>query len=191
MQLMVPLCALLLTISLGCSAPIANRTPVGEVFPSVSGTGLDGTVWALPEDLRGAPAVLLIGFVQRSQFDIDRWILGLAQLQTPARILEVPTIPGLIPGMFADRIDGGMRRGIPEEDWPAVVTVYDDGDAIVRFTGNTTPSNARVVLVDGEGRVIWYEDRGYSATLVTRLDAAVRALIGGPQRSAEDGPGNK
>ena len=38
------------------------------------------------------------------------------------------------PGMAADWIDSGMRRGIPSEDWGSVVTVYRDADAIGAFT---------------------------------------------------------
>ena len=37
--------------------------------------------------------ILLIGYTQFSQFDLDRWILGLTQLNVNAEVVEVPTIP--------------------------------------------------------------------------------------------------
>lgn len=171
------LAALVLTVAvLGCGSPLPNRDPTGERFPSVRGTALSGEAVALPEDLAGEPAVLLVGYVQNAQFDLDRWILGLLQAETPVRLLEVPTIDGLVPGMIAGSIDAGMRRGIPEEDWGTVVTVYDDAADIVTFTGETRPANGRVLLLDADGVVRWFHDRGYSAGVLLKLDAAVRAL---------------
>ena len=135
---------LLLSLSLltACASTYPNRQPVGEVFPSVAGNSLDGTAYKLPADFSGEAVVVMIGYTQRSQFDIDRWILGLVQLGTPARLVELPTIPGLLPGLFAGGIDAGMRKGIPMEDWASVITVYDEAEPVVQFTGNeigTTP----------------------------------------------------
>jgi hypothetical protein len=84
-------------------------------------------------------------------------------------VREVPTIKGLVPGVFAGMIDGGMRRGIPEEDWGAVITVYGDAGEIVGLTGNENPNNARVLLLDEKGRVIWFHDRGYSPRLALEI----------------------
>jgi hypothetical protein len=33
----------------------------------------------VPESFSGGPTVLLIGYKQSSQFDIDRWVMGLMQ----------------------------------------------------------------------------------------------------------------
>jgi hypothetical protein len=167
---------LLLLLLSACSSVVVNQDPTGQIFPSVRGTSLAGESYMLPDDFAGKPLVLLVGYKQRSQFDLDRWILGLVQLQTPVRIVELPTIKGLIPGMFANRIDEGMRNGIPEEDWGAVITVYDEAAPIVAFTGNENGSNGRVMLLDKAGKVIWFADQGYSAGQVKSLDAAVRAL---------------
>lgn len=160
---------------LGCSRTVANRAPVGEVFPTVSGESLEGQAYTLPGELEG-PTVLLLGYVQNSQFDIDRWILGMMQLQTPVNLLEIPTMEGVGAEMFSGVIDDGMRSGIPEEDWGAVVTVYDDAEAIIDFTGNENPRNARVLLLNEEGTVVWFHDRGYSGAKMMVLDAAVRQL---------------
>lgn len=160
-----------------CRATVPNRNPIGEPFPAVTGEGLDGTPRTLPDDLAGAPAILLVGYVQDTQFDLDRWLLGLLQAGTPGSILEVPTIPGLVPGVIAGTIDGGMRSGIPSEDWASVVTVYrSDAKRIVAATGNERPRNGRVLLLDGEGQIVWFHDRGYSAAKLLELDARTRAL---------------
>ncbi|MEO0650009.1 MAG: hypothetical protein AAFZ65_04975 [Planctomycetota bacterium] len=164
------LAALLLLV--GCSSPIPNRDPVGERFPTVEGEALNGTPFTLPDDLVGQPAVLLIGYVQRTQFDIDRWLFGLLQAEVAVPIYEVPTIKSLVATQLKGTIDDGMRAGIPEEDWSSVVTVYGDAGAIVDLTGNERPQNTRVVVLDADGRVAWFHDRGYSA----RLALEVRGL---------------
>lgn len=169
------LLALVSALSLtACRSTLPNRAPLGEAFPSVRGEGLDGTAWRLPEDLAGAPALLLVGYVQKAQFDADRWLLGLLQAEAPLRVLEVPTIRGWVPRLMAGTIDQGMRDGIPEEDWASVVTVYDGAARIQRFTGTETPQNMRVLLLDEQGRVRWFHDRGYSARVLSEMLAAVR-----------------
>ncbi|MBL8859225.1 MAG: hypothetical protein JNL28_12010 [Planctomycetes bacterium] len=161
----------------GCASSVANVDPTGTRFPTVKGESLDGASQTLPDGLAGAPAVLLVGYAQGAQFDIDRWIMTLIQQKTPARVFEVPTIKGLVPTMISGWIDDGMRSGIPDEDWPAVITVYGDQAArIVATTGNEKPRNARVLLLDEAGRVVWFHDRGFSPSHALALDAMARKL---------------
>lgn len=161
----------------GCATSVANVDPTGTRFPKVAGESLDGTSHSLPDDLAGAPAVLLVGYAQGAQFDIDRWIMALMQQKTPARVFEIPTIKGLVPTLISGWIDDGMRSGIPDEDWPAVITVYGDQAAkIVATTGNENPRNARVLLLDGDGRVMWFHDRGFSPSRMLALDAMTREI---------------
>jgi hypothetical protein len=146
------------------------------VFPSVRGTALDDTPVSIPEDFAGAPVVLLVGYKQNSQFDIDRWLLGLSETGTAVAVRELPTLPGLLPGMFSGWIDGGMRRGIPTEDWFSVVTVYADAATIASFTGNRDGLPGRVLLLDATGRVVFFHDRGFSPSTLGRLREVLRGL---------------
>lgn len=174
-----------LAVLLGaCRSSLPNREPLGQALPSVTGTALDGKEWRLPEDLAGRPAVLLVGYEQRAQFDADRWLFGLLQAETPARLLEVPTIPGLFGRALADTIDSGMRSGIPREDWGTVVTLYGDSAARMRaFTGTENGRNMRVLVLDGRGVVRWFHDRGFSAAKCLELDRLVRGWEAGAARA--------
>lgn len=165
-------------LSLGaCRTVYPNRVPVGEPLPTVSGQSLAGEAHTLPVAVAGAPAVLILGFVQDAQFDADRWFLGLLQAKLPVRILEVPTARGLVPSVIRGTIDSGMRSGIPSEDWAVVWTVYGAGaDLLQRFTGNEAPRNVRVLLLDAAGTVRWFHDRGYSASKLLELGDALQAL---------------
>jgi hypothetical protein len=160
---------LLVLATVACSSPTPNRDPLGDPFPAVEGESLDGRQLRIPQDLPEGKVLLLIGYVQNSQFDIDRWLLGLIQAKADLPVYELPTIEGIFPGLVAGTIDEGMRKGIPREDWASVVTVYGDAGRIVELTGNENPNNARVVLLDAERRVAWFHDRGYSARSLLAL----------------------
>lgn len=169
---------LLLSMALlgACAPSVPRQQPLGMRFPVVRGESLDGIAVTLPEDLAGTPTLLLVGYLQESQFDIDRWLLGLHDTGLEVRVYELPTIPGLVPGLFAARIDAGMRSGIPSGDWAAVITVYDDADAVVRFLGNESPLPARVVLLDAEGHVVFFHDEGYAIGALQALRTALAGL---------------
>ena len=67
--------------------------------------------------------MVLVGYQQRSQFDIDRWLIGITQVDLPVKFVELPTIAGMVPSLIGDLIDSGMRSGIPSELWGGVMTV--------------------------------------------------------------------
>ncbi len=172
--------ALVLALSLSaCSDPIPSRDPTGEVFPTVAGESLAGEQVELPTALAGQPAVLLIGYLQEAQFDIDRWLMGLIQAGTAAPILELPTIPGLAPTIASGWIDDGMRSGIPEEDWAVVVTLYGSAaKPVAELTGTENGRLARVILLDADGTVAWFHDRGYSASKAMEVAELADRLSG-------------
>ena len=66
----------------GCTKSFTNKNPVGEKFPSVKGQSLEKENYNIPEDFVGDKVLFLIGFVQNTQFDIDRWTIGLDQTNT-------------------------------------------------------------------------------------------------------------
>jgi hypothetical protein len=157
----------------GCSKEYPNQDPVGLVFPSVTGESLERIEYRIPEEFSGRSVLLLIGYKQDSQFDIDRWLIGLDMAGTQIDVYELPTIAGMFPRMFKTRINEGMRAGIPKELWKGVITVYADGDMVQSFTGNQNPNNARCVLLDTQGRVVYFHDRGFSVDALNALRRAI------------------
>ncbi|MFK8139348.1 MAG: hypothetical protein AB8E15_13390 [Bdellovibrionales bacterium] len=164
--LILPLAMLLLS---ACTTTYPNQKLVGKNFPSVSGTSLDDKKWKIPEDFKGESVLLLIGYKHKSQFDIDRWFIGLDMKETTIPTYEVPTIQGMFPQLFSTLIDEGMRKGIPKPIWKGVITVYKDGDIIQEFTGNENPRSSRVVLLDKEGKVAYFHDSGFSVPDLNQL----------------------
>ena len=125
--------------------------------------------YTIPTNFSGEKILLLVGFKRKSQFDIDRWTIGLDQTKTRVKTIELPATQGWFPILFNDMIDNGMRNGIPNEFWKDVITVYDDGETVQQFTGNQNPLNCRVILLDSSGKVIFFNDRGFSVKALNQL----------------------
>ena len=170
------LVGILLTLG-ACTAKVSTPPNVQNAFfPSVRGNSLNKESIRIPDSYRGKVALLLVGYTQKAQFDIDRWILGALQADVKAEIVEVPTIAGMMPQMVQGFIDNGMRSGIPKSDWASVVTVYEDAPKIIEALGNERPQSAYAVLLNREGRIVWTSNIGYSATQILELKKVVDSL---------------
>jgi hypothetical protein len=160
---------LFISLASGCSTQYKNQSLVGKSFPSVSGQSLEEETVNIPDDFNKKFTLLLVGYKQNSQFDIDRWLIGLDMTKTKVDAYEIPTIQGLFPRMFSTVIDNGMRKGIPKELWKGVITVYEDGEKVQAFTGNEDPNNARVILLNKEGTILYFYDDGFSVSALNQL----------------------
>ena len=170
------ICLLLLSalvLSACASTTYPRRDPTGETFPKIIVTPLDGGTKVFPDVFRGKPVLVFVGYQQRSQFDIDRWLIGVTQVELPVAFVELPTIAGMVPSLIGDMIDSGMRSGIPSELWGGVMTVYDDAELVQAFTGTENGLPSRVLLLDEEGRVVYFHDRGFSPFELKRVQDLV------------------
>ena len=166
----VKISAFLMTLIItGCTTQFTNKDPTGVMFPNVSGESLENDRVAIPELFADKEVLLLLGYVQNAQFDIDRWLIGLDMTETRVDVYELPTIAGMFPQFFKTQINNGMRAGIPKELWKGVITVYEDGESVQAFTGNVNPNNARVILLDKQGKVKYFYDRGFSVTALNQV----------------------
>ncbi len=127
----------------------------------------------ITQDFAGQETLLMFGYKQESRFDIGRWLIGLDMTRTQVAAYEIPTIQGMLPRMFSGFIDSGMRKGIPKNLWKGVVTVYADGDKVQRFTGNLSPNNARVMLLDKQGNIVYFYDKGFSVEALNEVREAL------------------
>ena len=62
-----------------------------------------------------------------------------------------------------------MRKGIPKSLWKGVVTVYGDGEKVQELTGNENSSNARVVLLNKAGEILYFYDQGFAVDALNNL----------------------
>ena len=166
----------LLTMITACSSQFPNQTVVGQPFPEVTGQSLEREDVVIPQAFEGDITLLLLGYKQNSQFDIDRWLIGLDMTQTRVNVYELPTMQGMFPKMFSTMIDNGMRAGIPKPLWKGVITIYQGGESVQKFTGNTNPNNARVALLDSSGSVRYFYDQGFSVDALNEVRKTLNEL---------------
>lgn len=157
----------------GCASHYPNQNVIGKQFPTISGESLDKKQFIIPQDFENKHTLLLIGYKHDSQFDIDRWFIALDMSAVNITAYELPTIQGMLPRMFSTFIDSGMRKGIPKELWGGVITIYKQGDAVQAFTGNINPKNSRVVLIDKNGKIVYFYDRGFSVAAFNELKSVI------------------
>jgi hypothetical protein len=170
--------SLISLLCVACTTKVSTPSNVqNSLFPRVQGTNLDKQPITLPDHYRGKTTLVLVGYTQKAQFDIDRWILGALQADVKAQIVEVPTIAGMVPQMVQGFIDNGMRSGIPKSDWASVVTVYEDAPKVIEALGNERPQSAYAVLLNKEGRIVWSSNIGYSASQVLELKKVAASLL--------------
>jgi hypothetical protein len=146
-----------------------HLSPVGRRLPSVRGSALNGESVRLPQELAGAPAVLLIAYQRATQEDIARWLTFLQASAPRLTVYEVPTTTPLAYRAPSGSIDNGRRRGVPRVLWPQVVTLCGEGDTMRRFLGDRGSEGASVVLLDRDGLVRWFDALGFTADKGARL----------------------
>jgi hypothetical protein len=149
---------------------------VGRRFPSVAGRALSGEVVRFPEDLAGAPALLLCAYRRGTQEDVDRWAAYVGRRLPALVVYELPIISSRLWRPMQGWIDGGMRGGVPQGLWAHVVTLYDDGTRARTFVGDGGGLRTQVVLLDAAGVVTFTDSGGFSEEAAERLATAAALL---------------
>jgi hypothetical protein len=130
------------------------------------------------EHLAGKPAVLLVAYRREAQEDVDRWLKFFTSDWPEVACYEVPTIAGVIWRPLA-WIDSGMRGGVPENNWPSVVTLYGGNATRLRDSlGDLGSPWACVAALDANGAVGWFNAEGYSDERARELSDVLRRLTG-------------
>ena len=149
---------------------------VGLRFPSIAGKALSGEIVHFPEDVAGAPALLLCAYRRGTQADADRWAAFAGRELPSLAVWELPIIPSLVWRPMKGWIDGGMRGGVPPRLWSRVVTIYDDGGRARAFIGDGGGLRTQVVLLDAAGVVAFHDAGGFRDDAAELLTAAAAAL---------------
>jgi len=180
-----------LAIVMSVPAPTLSAEPRQgselRVFPTVTGTALDGATVELPTHVLGAPAVLLVAYQRKTQGDVDRWLAFLDARHPEVARLELPTITSAVWRPLAGWIDSGMRRGVPQRLWSQVVTLYADARTVRDFVGDSGRPVTHVVVLDAEGRVVWAANGGFSTSSAETLTDVLDGLL---PPAEKDSPGD-
>jgi len=152
-----------------CSTALA--TPAVNRMPAASGKDLNGTPWSVPKGLPAVRTLVLIGFDEPQQEDIDTWTrrLGLDLPTNTIPWVEMPLIDN--PGMFMRWfIDTGMRAGIKGQFQRSHVwTAYTDKKAFLQSCGINSENKIQVLVVDRTGRILESESGAYTKEGAAKL----------------------
>ena len=149
-------------------------------FPEVSGSNLLRRKVNLPGDLQGSLNILFVAFQQRHQTLINAWVPRVRQLEQSfpgVQFYELPVIQKLnfISQTF---INEGMRAGIPNHTTrEKTITLYLDKLEFRRMLEIPHEQTIWVLVLDGEGNVLWRTEGAYSVEKGDRLEQWVQDFL--------------
>lgn len=140
------------------------------VFPTISGENLKGKEFEFPRDFKTDRVLILFAYEQEQADKLSSWVEGLGLLNSQIEWYETPVIAmPLQLGSYI--IDGGMRKGIPDERiQERVVTLYTNRKEFSNSLG--IPFNmqgAYAMVVDQNGKVAGYMQGEYSVNAAKKI----------------------
>jgi hypothetical protein len=168
--------ALTLAAAVNAAAVQEALLKPGDPLPRLVGQFLTGREAVLPDAASGKLALLALGFSYDSRFAVEEWCRRFQKefrSEEGVTFFEIPIIGGL--GRLARPfIDGGMRKGTPQELHENVIIVYGGGDPWKKRTGYRDPDTAYLILIDEAGRVVWLHTGAFQEASFEELARVVR-----------------
>ncbi|MFI4859079.1 MAG: hypothetical protein ACIAXF_00215 [Phycisphaerales bacterium JB063] len=156
----------------GCTTVFETQDPTHQTLPRVVGESLAGASLTLPDDLRGRPTVLLVIYETEAQDDVNYWAMVAMANLPEAQLYEVAAFTKLKHLLTRRHIIRRAAHRVPEALHDRLIGVWWHGRTLARFTGNPRDGHARVLLLDEQGRVVFFTDAGFnSQTLRAFLEA--------------------
>lgn len=146
----------------------------GTRFPRLHARNLEGVDVMLPDAFTGDRNVVLVAFRREHQALVDSWVSWLeerASMDPTLGVFELPVI-GRLWAPMRRFIDGGMAASIKvPRILQRTLTVYGAIDALTGPLGITDRSTITVLLLDGDGAVLWSCTGGHSQASAGELSA--------------------
>lgn len=149
-------------------------------FPAIEASNLAREPMRLPDDFAGRANILFVAFQQWQQAEVDAWVPLARQLEEEldgVRYYELPTISAR--GWVGRTvIDGGMRSGIRD---PLIrqrtITLYLDKAPFRQALDMPDEEHIYVLLVDGQGKVVWRARGGIIREAGAALQNEIRSIL--------------
>lgn len=147
-------------------------------FPEVEARGLDGSRYALPDDLDADISILVVAFQRSQQQAVDSWLPSLLAIEERVpgtRVYEVPTISRTW-SPLRWMIDGGMTRGISDPAARArTLTAYTDVDRVVAALGLEGTDEITIAVVARDGQIVKQITGDFDEAHLAALEAALNS----------------
>ena len=141
------------------------------LFPSLSGNDLNNKPWSAPSGFPAERTLVVIGFEEEQQIEIDSWFQGMNVGNPSSQIkwIEMPLInnPGVLMRWF---INTGMKAGIRSKAVRSHVwTAYTDKRKFMQACGMPSTKDVYALVVDRAGRILAMESGEYTKAGGDRL----------------------
>ena len=139
------------------------------VFPQVTGENLNGESVTLPDDFLAARNLIIMPFNREQQVSAEAWLpLGqaLAEKHDDLQFYSIAALPDLSPAVRL-LVSGGMNVAITDEAVRevAILLYLEEQERFVEALGIEDMETMRVLLVRGDGTVVWTLAGEYSDEL--------------------------
>jgi hypothetical protein len=171
-------CGLSLALLVTTGFAIVNKA-AGEHIPEVHGTSFANQAVNLPAALHGkAAGILVIGFSRGSREEVTGWATKIAADYRTSPVVayyELPVVAG-VPGFVRGVVLRSIRSSTPERAQPRVVPVVNDEAGWRAITHYSQPDDAYLLVVDGQGNVVWQTQGQPTDTAYAALKQQVESL---------------
>ena len=151
---------------------------IGTKFPKISSETLARTEIILPEEAQDKIALITIAFKHGTQQQLDTWLNPFLEAfgTKPGFVFyEIPMLSSVVK-LFAFRIDGGMRAGIPEEKHKNVMTFYGNYTKYTRQLHIDDLTLGYAFLLDREGIIRWHGEGFATEDMIREMIDSARRL---------------
>jgi len=135
-----------------------EAAPSMTVFPALGGENLAGDAVTLPAGFTGERNLVFLSFARKHQDDVNSWIETADALQRALpgfRHYQVLAF-GDVPKPLHKIIKPSMRKTYPTPEAQARYILANAGsDEFIEALGITDASQTLLVLLDGDGKVLW------------------------------------
>lgn len=156
-----------------------------QTIPPVNAKALDDSQVVLPKSSGTQFLVLVLGFSHKSGDLCTPWDKKLSTdfpSNAPAEYYQIPVLAGA-PSFVRPMILKGMRKGVPPNDQPRFVPVYDHEAEWKKLVSFSAPDDPYILLARPDGTVIWQTHGLFSEALYAELkNAIVKAIAEAPKK---------
>jgi hypothetical protein len=151
----------------------ASHESFAQALPATAGVTLSDKPIVLADAVRSHAVVLIAGFSREGGNGAGEWAKALRADPAFTRIVvyQIAILAGA-PKLMRGMIKSGMKRGVAPADQDRFVVLSDDEQPWKSFFAVSNDSEAYVVLLDPQGKVLW-RGHGSSPQLEPQLKAAL------------------
>ncbi|MDX1420371.1 MAG: hypothetical protein R3181_10435 [Rubricoccaceae bacterium] len=166
------------------------QTPPSTTFPDVTGTALDGTEHALPDDFDAPWNLLVVTFRDDLDRLADKWVLVAERIASNAEgrlaAYELPVVGrGFKPFKRLVNASIGAKADADEAEKARTIPLYV-GKSFQKDLGLKDEDTVHVLLVSRNGRIAWRDQGLLTPDKVAALEEAVGETI--TDRAPDEGP---